>query len=63
MPVLIHFVDGQEVELDVDEARWASAFESALTKSEVVQIKDPADGGTLGINPRLVLYWKIGPDS
>lgn len=59
MPVLLHFIDGQEIELDVDEAQWPSAFESALAKSEVVQIKDPADGGTLGINPRLVLYWKI----
>ena len=63
MSVLLHFSDGQELELEVEPGEWASAFENALSKGMVIQIKDPSDGGTLGINPRLVAYWKLNAAS
>jgi hypothetical protein len=63
MSVLLHFSDGREIELEVEPSEWASAFENALAKGIVIQVKDPADGGTLGINPRLVTYWKLNADS
>lgn len=49
--------------MDVDPDKWASAFENALVKGEVIQIKEPSEGGALGINPRLVMYWKAEADS
>jgi hypothetical protein len=63
MSVLLHFSDGQELELEVEPREWTSAFENALAKGVVIKIKDPSDGGTLGINPRLVAYWKLNAAS
>jgi len=59
MSLILHLMGGREIRLGVDAEEWTSAFENALAKNEVVQIEDPADGGMLGINPRLVLYWKV----
>lgn len=60
MLLLLHLVGGREIQLDVDPDEWTEAFESALRKDEVVKIEDPSDGGTMAINPRQVLYWKVG---
>lgn len=62
MSLLLHLMDGREIRLGVDPEEWTSAFENALTKNEVVQIDDPSDGARYGINPRLVLYWKVESD-
>ncbi|HWI95144.1 MAG TPA: hypothetical protein VNS60_03655 [Solirubrobacterales bacterium] len=56
MRVVLHFIDGEEVELEVDEAEWAGVFERALRRNRVLHINAP-DGEKLGVNPRAVLYW------
>jgi hypothetical protein len=62
MPLLLQLLGGREIRLEVEAEAWTKAFERALRDNQVVQVEDPEDGGVLGINPRLVLYWKLVPD-
>jgi len=63
MSLLLQLLGGREIRLDVDAEEWLAAFENALSANEVVKVRDPSDGGELVVNPRLVLYWKVEPDS
>lgn len=60
MLLLLHLVGGRQIQLDVDPDEWTTAFENALRKDEIVKVEDPSDGGVMAINPRQVLYWKVG---
>jgi len=60
MLLFLYLVGGREIRLEVNPDEWTAAFENALRKDEVVKIEDPSDGGAMAINPRQVLYWKVG---
>lgn len=62
MKVMLYFIGGKEVQLDVDRSDWPAAFENALGGNGVIQVED-SEGGVIGINPRSVLYWKTATDS
>jgi hypothetical protein len=61
MTLSLYLMGGREIRLDVELEAWTAAFEQALRDSKVLQVKDPVDGGTLGVNPQMVLYWKVEP--
>jgi hypothetical protein len=58
MSVLLHFMDGQKLELTVDANQWTEAFKKALRSSDVLEVRD-VDGRRLGVNPQAVLYWTV----
>jgi hypothetical protein len=58
MGLSLHLMGGFQIWLDVEPEAWTAAFERALRESKVLQVEDPQDGGTLGVNPQMVVYWK-----
>jgi hypothetical protein len=62
-PVTLYLIGGREIRLGVDSEKLASAFRDALNRNEAIQVDDPADGKTYGINPRAILYWKPAPST
>lgn len=60
MTLMLHLTEDRELRLDVDVEEWTRAYQRALAKDRVVEVKNPR-GGILAINPRQVMYWVV-PD-
>jgi hypothetical protein len=62
MSVIVRFIGGEEVPLDVEPDTWAQLFKKALRQSDVLEVRDPEGEGTIGVNPQAVLYWRLVPE-
>lgn len=63
MQVTLHLVGNRQIRLDVEPEAWTTGLDEALRDHTFLQVKDPESGGTMGVNPRTVLYWITEPNS
>jgi hypothetical protein len=62
MSIRIKLVEDQVLVIDADADAWDRAYQEALEKGGVVKVHD-AQGRTLAINPRQILFWEEAPDA